>query len=302
MISMQRLASVMAVVLVAVAAFALPVYTAHAAGTSTQAIPCQRLNLTMPLHSSNYGDTCYWSGGNATLYAGGGSSGYISYQVQGENDSIYYFAGSTTSWCPVAIATKYLPAQDYSIYVHTGGGGGHCPVANGSAVLYLSSTFAPPQGPAQTAQPVTALPVTVPPNSGGYQVTVQSNNGYSNSGASSGGTGSGAASGGATGLFILIMLVVGTQLFLRRRASRRKSSKFINHTAFGSSAGGPSAAPSMDPRLQALMARNPRFARMVANNRRLQQKLASGRGVFRSSRGYSITYTASNYRDTYDGM
>jgi hypothetical protein len=93
--------------------------------------------------SLNFGDsfdstknaTCYWSGGNLSIYVATGDSGWLGINVVGQNGTTY-LSKSTTSWCLFKLATIYMPSQNYTVTAMDGDGGGACPTIQNAIVKF----------------------------------------------------------------------------------------------------------------------------------------------------------------------
>ncbi len=95
-------------------------------GTPSEGLAnCGALNLSTMNFSTTLSSTCKWNGGNVTIYAAGGDSGYVAYTIIGADGKIYA-QKSTTIRCATSMGSVYLPAQNYTVKISTGGGGGWC--------------------------------------------------------------------------------------------------------------------------------------------------------------------------------
>ena len=77
--------------------------------------------------SSHIEGTCNWTGGIINISYAGGTAGYASVTLTGENSKVYY-SNSTTLWCSSdpAYSIINLPAQQYTVRLGAGRGGGDC--------------------------------------------------------------------------------------------------------------------------------------------------------------------------------
>lgn len=106
--------------------------------TSVQgATSCNGFNLSTSQVSALINATCSWTGGTMNVYEGAGDSGSLSFYIIGNSDNKTYVQSlSNTNYCYNLFASVYLPAQSYTIKMHTGRGGGGC----GSAFVKLSTS------------------------------------------------------------------------------------------------------------------------------------------------------------------
>ena len=99
---------------------------------------CMGFTLSTNKYNSTISGNCNWKGGYVNLTYAGGDSGYASVSIVGQNGKSY-FSKSTTEWgaCYSGDYTDviYLPMQNYTISLKSGGGGGEC----GNAFMNLSS-------------------------------------------------------------------------------------------------------------------------------------------------------------------
>ncbi|MCL4376705.1 hypothetical protein M1558_04425 [Candidatus Parvarchaeota archaeon] len=107
------------------------------AQSSINGSSCSNFTLSLSNYPSHVYGECSWSGGNLSLTYAGGTAGYASISIVGQNGQTY-FSNSTTEWgnCYYGNANNvvYLPAQDYTIRLGAGKGGGAC----GNAFVTLS--------------------------------------------------------------------------------------------------------------------------------------------------------------------
>ncbi len=97
---------------------------------------CNNYVLTTSVLSTTVHGECYWSGGDLSLYTGGGDSDQIiSAYVNGSN-GINYFEQSGTSTYLQYNTMNYLPLQNYFLSFTDGNGGG----AGGNATMKLNNT------------------------------------------------------------------------------------------------------------------------------------------------------------------
>jgi hypothetical protein len=102
---------------------------------STSGTSCGNFTVATSGMAITTQSTCSWSSGYVNIYYGSGDSGWIEYSIVG-NDGTTYASSSSTNWCSTFAKQVYLPAQSYTVTVHTGQGGGSC----GFAFVQLSST------------------------------------------------------------------------------------------------------------------------------------------------------------------
>ncbi len=72
--------------------------------------------------------TCVWTGGSVDILAAGGNSGAATVSIVGA-DGTTYFHNTTNARCEQLVGIRDLPAQNYTVDLHSGGGGGACGVA-----------------------------------------------------------------------------------------------------------------------------------------------------------------------------
>lgn len=99
---------------------------------------CNGFNVSVSGSKSEKSAECDWTGGNVTIFAGTGISGFMRAIIVGANGKTYLDNG-TTDWCPTQIAKIYLPPQDYNITIKSGAGGGSCS-SSPNAVVSISAS------------------------------------------------------------------------------------------------------------------------------------------------------------------
>ncbi|MGC8586756.1 MAG: hypothetical protein ACP5K9_00485 [Candidatus Micrarchaeia archaeon] len=110
----------------------------QAAGALSAQGSCNGFSISEAAFSTAENSSCSWNGGNVTIYAGGGNSGYVSVNIVGA-DGKTYFSKGTNNWCSAQIGSVYLPPQNYTISIMSGRGGGACST-NPNAVVSISAS------------------------------------------------------------------------------------------------------------------------------------------------------------------
>lgn len=272
------------------AKFVLPILLAlllaHAAHSQSSSLPsCGSFSIQFYGTYVHESGMCYWSGGNLSLTVGSGMPGYAGVEIVGQNGTIYYNKG-TNDWCPAYIAELNLPAQDYNITLHSGGGGGSCSSDSSYTVAEFSSSLAP-KAPASTVTVRTTVPTST------IQSTVPTSSQSSSTPSSSSST------GGAIGSAIVLVAILAAYLLLLIVKLKGKRTK--RRVAFSNVRGSSlQSGLQNNPNYQRLAARNPQLAKLVQSNPRLATAVMNGT-AFRKNTGRVIKYY-SEPTDTYDGM
>ncbi len=92
-------------------------------------------NFTLMVYGTREWGTgsCSWGGGSLNVSVAGGDSGYELATITGANGKVYL--NQTSDYrCATPYTTVQMPAQSYTLRLHTGAGGGYC----GPALVDLS--------------------------------------------------------------------------------------------------------------------------------------------------------------------
>ncbi|MGC8669824.1 MAG: hypothetical protein ACP5TL_01570 [Candidatus Micrarchaeia archaeon] len=282
---------------------------------------CSNLSITIPGLGVAKNISCYWVGGNLSLYVGTGQSGWANIKIVGQ-DGITYFSNSTTNWCLTKMATIEMPSQDYTINVLTGKGGGNCQnetnaklmlMPQGSS-LHNTTASSPTNSHESGGTPSTSSTVSNPSTSISAIPTPVSQRQQTSKG------------NGLIGILIFV-IIVSISIYAKsigKRGFRSNSlngssvfnSSFLNNAvAYRNNRRGATVLTSQqsnqtnnsitnlmnDPRFKILMARDPQLAGFVIQN--LQRRGWNGTtSIFRGSVRKTITYTGESTPDSFDGM
>jgi|GEM_PF-915052 len=103
--------------------------------TSANYSSCSSFTLSSSSYDTTVKGICTWSGGNLSVYVGGGNSGWEAVTIKGA-DNKKYLQQSSSAWQLKYYGVLNLPAQNYYITLTTGNGGG----AYGNAAVQLSTS------------------------------------------------------------------------------------------------------------------------------------------------------------------
>ncbi|MGC8622824.1 MAG: hypothetical protein ACP5UC_02585 [Candidatus Micrarchaeia archaeon] len=265
----------------------LAVGLAGAANSPIQSCANLSLNFGNSFDSTKNA-TCYWSGGNLSIYVATGDPGWLGINVVGQNGTTY-LSTSTTNWCLFKLATIYMPSQNYTVTAMDGNGGGACPtiqnaivkfaVANNSSASNITTSVpgaAFPSGsssqPSSTTIPAPAFPA---------------NASRSGSVTTSTGKSSGGSNYAILYLFIIIFSYVAALYFkVKKRARmRNRRSTIVSDSQTGSfqMSGSPGGSAATAGYAQA---RGLNGANLRGNGRVVR----------------TVIYTGGGVQDSFDGM
>ncbi len=282
-----------------------------AGATSSAPVTCPNLNITIANVRSAENATCYWNGGNLSVYTATGTSGWMHVKIVGQNGTTY-LNSSSTNWCLAKLATVYMPSQDYEVYVSNGNGGGNCPNTMSTIVKFSqSSNISTPVDTTSIPVAATVPAVTNPQSSSHQQSTTIPAAPFSTNASGYAAITNSSISSGSTHTYdnlpylILILFIYIGMFYVRRKRRRRNSPSVVmgGSRTFSTTQRGIIAQTAMasngnvsslinDPRYRRLLARNPRLASY------LMGYAQSGRG--RITR--SVLYTGGGMQDSFDGM
>jgi len=106
---------------------------APAPSSSANYASCGSFILSDSNFSNSISGICTWNGGALNVSIAGGNSGYATVSIVG-SDGKTYFSEGTAARCLTSSGSFYAPAQQYTVKLSTGRGGGNC----GADVVALS--------------------------------------------------------------------------------------------------------------------------------------------------------------------